>query len=465
MSDSMPAAFPEAFTSRMKRILGEEFPAFSESLCGKRTYGLRVNTSRISCKDFERLCPFPVRKIPWIPGGYFYEEDARPAKYAYYHAGLYYLQDPAAMTPASRLAAAPGEKVLDLCAAPGGKATALGDALRGQGLLVANDISTTRARSLLRNLELSGVPNLFVANERPDRLAGRFTGFFDRIMLDAPCSGEGMFRKEEALLKDWSPEKSLELSGIQKELLTLCCRMLRPGGTLMYSTCTFAPEEDEEVMLQILSENPEMEELPLEWYEGFAPGLHGMHCARIYPHRMEGEGQFLGLLGKREGEDTGSAKRLSPGRPRVMPKREKGLLLSLFDEIGLQSFYGRPFDFSRVEIRNEKVFYLPDIQADFSGITFLRNGLYLGELKKDRFEPSRPFALALRMGDVSCSVSLSVTDDRLMRYLRGESIELGEGESRDHKGWILLCADDYPLAFGKLVNRTLKNKMPAGWRI
>ena len=188
-----------AFLTRMEKMLGNEYPSFLSSFNAPRTYGLRINTSKITCEDFENLSPFPTRQIPWIKNGYFYDEDIRPSRCPYYQAGLYYLQEPSAMTPASRIPIEPGDRVLDLCAAPGGKATAAGAALQGQGLLVANDISTSRARALLRNLELFGIPNVFVANETPAKLTKAFPEFFDKIILDAPCSGEGMFRKEEAL--------------------------------------------------------------------------------------------------------------------------------------------------------------------------------------------------------------------------------------------------------------------------
>ena len=163
-----------AFLTRMKEMLGNEYPSFLSSFSAPRTYGLRINTSKITCEDFENLSPFPTRQIPWIKNGYFYDEDIRPSRCPYYQAGLYYLQEPSAMTPASRIPIEPGDRVLDLCAAPGGKATAAGAALQGQGLLVANDISTSRARALLRNLELFGIPNVFVANETPAKLTKAF---------------------------------------------------------------------------------------------------------------------------------------------------------------------------------------------------------------------------------------------------------------------------------------------------
>lgn len=372
------------------------------------------------------------------------------------------------MTPASRLPVLPGEYVLDLCAAPGGKATALGAGLQGQGLLVANDISASRARALLRNLELFGIPNVFVACESPAKLAKAFPGFFHKIMLDAPCSGEGMFRKEEALARDWTPEKSRELSAIQRDLILKATDMLRPGGLLLYSTCTFAPEEDEGCISFLLENRPEMELLPVHGYEGFSPGVPAwgngderlVNCVRIFPHRMNGEGHFLALL--RKPGDT-----LTDAQP-PLPKPDKNTrkwLEAFFLEIGLKTLGGVPFDWSRVETRGDKVYYLPPVNSGFRGLTFLRNGLYLGDLKKNRFEPGQPLAMALYKNDAEAVISLPVSDQRLTRYLKGETLLIEPHEAAHTKGWHVLCADGYPLGFGKLVNQTLKNKYPAGWRV
>ena len=314
---------PLPFLERMKEMLGDDYDAFLKSYKNPRTYGLRVNTAKLSCQDFQALSPFPIRPIPWINTGYFYEEESRPARCPYYQAGLYYLQEPSAMTPASRLPIEPGDFVLDLCAAPGGKATALGAALNDTGFLLANDISTSRARALLRNLELFGMKNMLVTDEKPAKLAQRFPAFFNKILLDAPCSGEGMFRKEEALARDWTPEKSAELSDIQKDLVLKAADMLRPGGMLLYSTCTFSPCEDEEVVAYLLRQRPDMELIEMPGYEGFSSGrpeyagtadtsdseialsLNAFNpeelqkCVRIFPHKMDGEGHFLALFRKK----------------------------------------------------------------------------------------------------------------------------------------------------------------------
>ena len=457
-----------AFLERMQKMLGDEYEDFIKSYEVPRTYGLRVNTAKISCEEFEKIVPFPVTPIPWIPNGYFYPGDVRPSFCPLYQAGLYYLQEPSAMTPVSCLPVTPGENILDLCAAPGGKATALGAMLNGSGLLVANDISSSRTRALLRNIELFGIANAFVTNETPAHLKDRFPEFFHKILLDAPCSGEGMFRKEDALARDWTPEKSDELSVLQKELILQAADMLRPGGQLLYSTCTFAPKEDEGVVSYLLENRPDMKLMELPAYEGFAPGVPAWgnddpalsRCVHLFPHKMQGEGHFMALFCK-EGR-TDLIGQFSYAKPN--PDTRKWLEL-FFQEIGLKTLGGQPFDWNRVETRKDKVYYLPPVTGDFRGLTFLRNGLYLGDLKKNRFEPSEPFALALRKDDTDGIISLSVNDQRLTRYLKGETLNIEQGEAAHTKGWHLLCVEGYPLGFGKLVGNTFKNKYPAGWRV
>ena len=457
-----------AFLERMQKMLGGEYEDFIKSYEAPRTYGLRVNAAKISCEEFEKIVPFPVTPIPWIPNGYFYPGDVRPSFCPLYQAGLYYLQEPSAMTPASCLPVTPGENILDLCAAPGGKATALGAMLNGSGLLVANDISSSRTRALLRNIELFGIANAFVTNETPAHLKNRFPEFFHKILLDAPCSGEGMFRKEDALARDWTPEKSEELSVLQKELILQAADMLRPGGQLLYSTCTFAPKEDEGVVSYLLENRPDMKLMELPAYEGFTPGVPAWgngdpalsRCVHLFPHKMQGEGHFMALF-RKEGR-TDLIGQFSYAKPN--PDTRKWLEL-FFQEIGLKTLGGQAFDWNRVETRKDKVYYLPPVTGDFRGLTFLRNGLYLGDLKKNRFEPSEPFALALRKDDADGIISLSVNDQRLTRYLKGETLNIEPTEAAHTKGWHLLCVEGYPLGFGKLVGQTFKNKYPAGWRV
>lgn len=469
------ADLPQSFLDSMKEILGEDYEAFLAGFDGQRQYGLRVNTLKMNLEEFERIAPFHLKKVPWISNGYFYEAEDAPAKHPFYSAGLYYLQEPSAMTPASRLKVQPGERVLDLCAAPGGKATELGAALQGEGLLVANDINTARARALLRNLELFGISNSFVTNEPPHVLAERFPEFFHKIMVDAPCSGEGMFRKNPAVVDSWQEKGPEYFSKLQREIIVQAADMLLPGGMMFYSTCTFSPLENEKTITHLLKERPDMEVIPMEDYEGFAEGLTSYRgeifdescklCRRIWPHKMSGEGHFMALLHKKNGvqqqvQQTVSQSSIWWEKCKGLNKEQKAAAEDFFSHVNIA------YDEKRIDVRGDNLYYLPAPKYDGRGLHFLRNGLFMGEFKKKRFEPSQPFALALHAQDFDQVLDFPADDERLSRYLRGETLDVSDliaGEKK-RKGWQLVMVAGHPLGFGKLVNNNLKNKYPAGWR-
>ena len=469
------ADLPQSFLDSMKEILEEDYEAFLAGFDGQRQYGLRVNTLKMNLEEFERIAPFHLKKVPWISNGYFYEAEDVPAKHPFYSAGLYYLQEPSAMTPASRLKVQPGERVLDLCAAPGGKATELGAALQGEGLLVANDINTARARALLRNLELFGISNSFVTNEPPHVLAERFPEFFHKIMVDAPCSGEGMFRKNPAVVDSWQEKGPEYFSKLQREIIVQAADMLLPGGKMFYSTCTFSPLENEKTITHLLKERPDMEVIPMEDYEGFAEGLTSYRgevfdescklCRRIWPHKMSGEGHFMALLHKKSGtqqqvQQTVSQSSIWWEKCKGLNKEQKAAAEDFFSHVNIA------YDEKRIDVRGDNLYYLPAPKYDGRGLHFLRNGLFMGEFKKKRFEPSQPFALALHAQDFDQVLDFPADDERLSRYLRGETLDVSDliaGE-KNRKGWQLVMVAGRPLGFGKLVNNNLKNKYPAGWR-
>ena len=469
------ADLPQSFLDSMKEILGEDYEAFLAGFDGQRQYGLRVNTLKMNLEEFERIAPFHLKKVPWISNGYFYEAEDAPAKHPFYSAGLYYLQEPSAMTPASRLTVQPGERVLDLCAAPGGKATELGAALQGEGLLVANDINTARARALLRNLELFGISNSFVTNEPPHVLAERFPEFFHKIMVDAPCSGEGMFRKNPAVVDSWQEKGPEYFSKLQREIIVQAADMLLPGGMMFYSTCTFSPLENEKTITHLLKERPDMEVIPMEDYEGFAEGLTSYRgevfdescklCRRIWPHKMSGEGHFMALLHKKSStqqqvQQTVSQSSIWWEKCKGLNKEQKAAAEDFFSHVNIA------YDGKRIDVRGDNLYYLPAPKYDGRGLHFLRNGLFMGEFKKKRFEPSQPFALALHAQDFDQVLDFPADDERLSRYLRGETLDVSDliaGEKK-RKGWQLVMVAGHPLGFGKLVNNNLKNKYPAGWR-
>ncbi|MCI9328886.1 MAG: NOL1/NOP2/sun family putative RNA methylase [Ruminococcus sp.] len=457
---------PEAFEEKMRLLLQEEYETYLQCFEEPRHYGLRVNTRKISAEEFLKIAPWPLTPVPWIPNGFYYDGDrVQPAKHPYYFAGLYYLQEPSAMTPASRLPVEPGDYVLDVCAAPGGKATELGAKLNGTGMLVANDISNSRARGLLKNLELLGIGNVLVTSEEPGKLVSHFTEFFDKILIDAPCSGEGMFRKEKKMIKAWEEHGPEFFSRLQRSIVVQAAAMLRPGGMLLYSTCTFDPQENERIIEYLTRQCPELEICEMEGYEGFCPGRPEFteskrpefeKTVRIFPHKMQGEGHFIALLRKKESWDDHAG---APGRSGTAGKRK------LPEE--LEEFLGSlrlELDRRRLEIREERVYYMPEGMPELRGIRFLRSGLLLGELKKNRFEPGQALAMYLKKEDYGNILDFSVEDERVIRYLKGETLDVEDLVSPSEKGWYLVCVDGYPLGFGKLASQVLKNKYLPGWR-
>ena len=511
-------SLPREFEIKMKKLLGAEYEEFLDSYDRPRNFGLRVNVDKISTEEFEKKAPFHLTKIPWTENGYYYEEQDMPARHPFYYAGLYYLQEPSAMTPASRLVSQPGDRVLDLCAAPGGKATELGARLHGKGVLVANDISASRAKALLKNVEVFGIRNSFIVNEVPAKLAENFPEFFDKILVDAPCSGEGMFRKDPAVAKVWEGNKPYECAKQQKEIITRAAQMLAPGGDLLYSTCTFSPEENEQVIQFLLDSREDMEIREIKPFEGFAPGRPDVayegwdseesenrkmgsadlkKCVRIWPHKMAGEGHFLALRHKRVPEETAGEQKndrvVSNKSETTMDEQKNQVQGGISDIKGigkpetkaLTEFFAdvsMEMNWKQVEVRKGQVYLVPEALGARKGLVFLRNGLYLGEIRKDRFEPSQSFAMALKKKEYMAVIDLDYSDMRVEKYLRGETLDVDDIVAKNlqaaseadlpkavrkrlEKGWQLVCVNGYPLGWGKLVNGTLKNKYHAGWRM
>lgn len=460
---------PGKYVDKMQRLLKDDYEDYLACFEEPRYYGLRVNTGKISIEEFKALCPFEIVPIPWIENGFYYDgETVTPSKHPYYFAGLYYLQEPSAMTPADRLPVVPGDRVLDLCAAPGGKATELGAKLQGEGMLAANDISHSRAKGLLKNIEVFGIGNVLVLNEEPGKLSGYFSEYFDKILIDAPCSGEGMFRKDRKMVKAWQEHGPAYFKNIQKSMILKAAEMLRPGGRMLYSTCTFDPEENEQVIGHLLRNCPEFEVESIRDYEGFTNGFPetdgGKYPAlkktvRIFPHKMKGEGHYLALLHKREEQaDTERNSRktvCNEGKKAIFPDEFTQFLSDVLKE----------YEAGRMRIYGERIYYMPEGLPDMRGVRFLRTGLLMGELRKKRFEPSQALAMSLKKEEYRKVIDFSVKDGRVMRYLKGETLDVSDQILRKEKGWFLICVDGFPLGWGKLDGGTLKNKYLPGWRL
>ena len=497
MSEPETCALPLGFPDRMRRLLGAEYPAFLASYDKPRRPALRVNPLRLDgIPDGVRaLLPFLAERVPFTADGWYYPDDPalRPGRHPYHEAGLYYIQEASAMIPAALCPPRPGERVLDLCAAPGGKATQLAGALRGQGLLVANEIHPGRAAVLSGNIERMGIPNALVLNMEPQALAERFPGFFDRIVVDAPCSGEGMFRKEPQAVQMWSPENIALCAARQAEILRAAARMLAPGGTIVYSTCTFAPEEDEGSVLTFLREHPDFDTVMTDasailacladgrldagrpdWVPGgteYAGSLR--RAVRLFPHHADGEGHFAVLLRRRADAASGDAvsggavsrRAERPGRRDNRPGRG----ISLPDALRLfRDFAGSVLGYIPDGIPclfGETLSLLPagcDLTAEsLNGLRVLRAGLELGSVAGGRFTPAHALAMAaLPIPDGARRYALDSAGGQPAAYLRGETVSCPS----ELAGWYTVTVDGFPLGWGKADRGVMKNHYPKGLR-
>ena len=434
---------PESFLEEMKDLFKEDYEAYLASFERPARSSLRVNTLKISVEDFWKIAPFTLTRIPWTTDGFYYEENDRPSLHPYYYAGLYYLQEASAMVPAETLEIEEGDLVLDACAAPGGKSTKLLSTLNNTGVLFSNDISVSRARVLLRNIEHTGTANAFVLAEDLEKLDRDFHESFDKILVDAPCSGEGMFRKEKGLIRSYEERGSEEYVPLQKEILLKALSLLRKGGKLVYSTCTFSKSENEDVIEYALENCEGLKLLEVPKHEGFENGIGYPSCARLYPHKLEGEGHFTAYLQKGEGE-----RKERSSRPVKLPDVLKGI--------------SHPFYNGSFEKRDDRLYFIPDHPA-MGKYRILRSGLLIGEYKKDRFEYAPSFALALKKEEYPYVLDLSSDDERVLRYLKGETLTVKDQDLPDKT--VLICVDSFPLGFGKKRGNTLKNLYPKEWRM
>lgn len=451
---------PELFLKRMQDTLGDEYEEFVESLGKERYQALRLNTLKINSDQksaAETDMPFNLTAVPWAENGYYYEKSDQPGKHPYHEAGVYYIQEPSAMAPVPMLEVKPGDRVLDLCAAPGGKSTQIAAALMGEGLLVCNEINPQRAKILSENIERMGVCNACVTNEAPEHLSEFFPEFFDKILVDAPCSGEGMFRKNEEACGEWSPENVEMCAARQDSILDEAAKMLRCGGRLVYSTCTFAEAEDEGSVERFAERHPEFRVLEMK---------------RLWPHKVKGEGHFAAVLVKAGAADDICRSMPLNGFERGVSVRELGDFVSFVGEAFVSGSDNTPDIAERLKavtksdtnVRftkfGENIYMIPGEMPSVKGLKVLRTGLCVGALKKNRFEPAHALALALNPGKMKHVMNLDSGDNRVMQYLNGQTFSAG-GE----KGWYLICVDGFGIGWGKLAGGMMKNHYPKGLRI
>ena len=440
---------PEMFLQQMKDLLPPgEFAAFCKSYENPTVRGLRLN--KLKSSPYYSGLP----RVPWCAEGRIYPDTQRPAKSIFHHAGLFYIQEPSAMCPVEVLKPMPGHRVLDLCAAPGGKSAQIAGYLQGEGLLLSNDASPTRSRALVKNLERMGVTNAVVTTELPKKLADRFPAFFDRILVDAPCSGEGMFRRDPDAVKAYTANKPEACVAMQTEILRYAAAMLKPGGRLVYSTCTFNTMENEGVITDFLKANEDFSVVPIDHAGlGISQGLNGLpQTGRIFPHLANGEGHFVALLQK-------------VGQPEAVPCLSKTTAHNNRPPNEFTEFCQEHIidvEFTGDIVSHGVNLYLQPEPLDLRGLRVARSGWHLGECTKGRFVPSHALAMGLRKENFRYIAELS--EENARRYLRGESLDASGlfDDILKNKPWVVVCYENFPLGWAKLVQGRLKNNLPVG---
>ncbi len=471
---------PEDFIHHMRELLGEEAGSFFQSYQEPKTYGLRINPLKDYNNSFAEDLPFTLSPVGWAREGFYAVAEEHPGRHPLHEAGAYYIQEPSAMAVVSLLDPKPGEIICDLCAAPGGKSTQIAGRLAGKGLLAANEIFSSRAKVLSQNIERFGIGNCIVCNEPPHRMAEHFPSFFQKILVDAPCSGEGMFRKDNTAIQEWSRNQVSVCAERQKSILEDADRMLSTGGVMVYSTCTFSPEEDENIIEWFLETHPDY--LLEDWrtilpnhcgLEGgrkefctgsFASAEQIQKTLRLWPHKLKGEGHFAARL-RKTGKLTDNLQiHTKKGR------RKKTEDLDDYFEF-IQNFLCTGQTDSSYTITDlltpnanyqyfkEELYRIPEHMKSLRGIKLVRAGLHLGTRQKNRFKPAHALAKALSPKDV---VQCHECDfETALRYLKGETIPC----SADYRSWTLVSYQNISLGWGKAQNGILKNHYPKGLRI
>lgn len=446
---------PEKFEKRMKNMLKDEYSDFFRAMSENPVYsGIRINTKKQGAEDIIKKEFGYLENVLWCKNGFYAEKTQISGNHPYHTAGLFYFQEPSAMSAVSALPIKDDDYILDLCAAPGGKATQAGALLGDGGLLVANEIIKNRANILSDNINRFGLKNCIVTNETPQKLSEKYPNFFDKIIVDAPCSGEGMFRKEPQAVTEWSMEHTISCGERQKHILDCAFKMLRGGGYIIYSTCTFAPEENEQICAYILK-NYNVEIIKPENLDILSHGKTEWsnsdfdmdNTRRIFPHKNKGEGHFVALfhsLDEKTPREIQTKKTIKCDSKKLFSEFEKEFLnVNLNGEFCL---FGENL-------------YLKPKCIDIDKIKVVRAGLPLGICRKGRFEPSWALCLALTKNDFKNTLDFSADSEKLKNYMMGQTLECNK------KGWCAVTVDGYPLSWGKASNGILKNHFPKYLRL
>lgn len=483
---------PDKFLERMKNDLhNADFKAFLSSYESESSKSLRINRlkkcgSSVPPPDLMSL--FSLEKVEWCENGYYYDETSQPGKHPLHEAGAYYIQEASAMAPVCWLDLKKGLRVLDLCAAPGGKSTGIAELIGTEGLLVANEPVLSRTKILSLNIERMGIMNTLVTGEPPEKLSRVFPGFFDRILVDAPCSGEGMFRKNPEAVNEWSPENTALCASRQDLILKEAAKMLVPGGIMVYSTCTFNKEENEGTIRRFLDNEEDFSLIDPESIRPLPESFQRTVIStgdgelnfgvRLYPHKLRGEGHFFAIL-KRKGGVAPDGREISPGIRQALSgsliKASSGvrkLFYEFWDSVRRKGdtdpkktpVFPELLDSGLMHVFGDQLYLSNKLMPGITGLKVLRPGLHLGTLKEKRFEPSHALALFLDPDEIERRVELPDKETAL-KYLKGESLPPGQLEINKGKGWCLVCFSGMSLGWGKYDGRMIKNHYPKGLRI
>lgn len=438
---------PKDFLDRMKCMLKDEYINFYDAYKEKSYKGLRVNTLKCSISRLEELINFKIKPTSFSDlNFYILNEIESIGKHPLYHAGAFYMQEPSAGSVVTVLDPQKGDRILDLCAAPGGKSTQIAAKLDSEGLLWSNEIVRNRANILLSNIERLGVKNAVVSSSHPDILCSKLNGYFDKVLVDAPCSCEGMFRKDQNSIKEWSYDHVLTCAKRQISILNSAAKALKPNGILVYSTCTFSKEENENVIEKFLSLNKNFELVKIE--NSFGRDAYGLDKARrIFP--MDGgEGHFVAKL-KKICEDNS----MVSVKDKIIKKESKEAY-NLYEKI----FSDEPYS-KLIEMHNN-IIMIPRFMPDVSGVNIIRAGVKFGEVRRSRIEPYHSIFMASRPENIKNVIDFKQNSVEIQKFLKGEEINI----KNNFKGYVGISVESIMLGFGKCSNFILKNKYPKGLR-
>ncbi|GIK56065.1 MAG: hypothetical protein HND44_04080 [Chloroflexi bacterium] len=467
---------PPEFFTKMERLLGNEYADFAATFTQPPHVGLRVNTLKIAPGDFNTMSPFALKPVgDYAPAGFLLDDASKPGGHPYHAAGLYYLQEPSAMAVAQLVDPQPGEWVLDMAAAPGGKSTHLAALMQDSGLLVANDVDGKRATILAENMERWGTRHALITNAHPEQLAQQFGPVFDRVLVDAPCSGEGMFRRigsakdAKSANVEWSQEQVWACARRQTAVLVTAAQLVKPGGRLVYATCTFAPEENEGSIARFLLTHPNFELVEPLRFEGFERGRpswvaddlshEGLEkCARLWPHHFPGEGHFIAVM---QHVDT---KKPEGFRKPFGFKLPKSTELKVWREFARATLRG-DWPEERMLLKNGRLYLLPPDAIETDRLKLVRYGLLLGEVRPGYFKPAHALALALKPDEVVTAVNFPADAPELAAYLSGHPLPITDDQLPITDNWLPITISGFPLGWAKASGGQLKNHYPRGLRM